>query len=96
MPVSVLLIEGDAQHADAVVRALVSGPLGWQIEVAHSIAQAQALLEQRRPPFDAVLVAQALSDGSAAESSPSGRPWKETTFSRRSRSRAALRAVVKR
>ena len=43
MPVSVLLIEGDAQHADAVVRALVGGPLAWQVEVAHSIAQAQAL-----------------------------------------------------
>ena len=65
MPVSVLLIEGDAQHADAVVRALVGGPLAWQVEVAHSIAQAQALLEQPRPPFDAVLVAHALSDGSA-------------------------------
>ena len=36
------MIEGDAQHADAVVRALVSGPLVWQVEVAHSIAQAQA------------------------------------------------------
>ena len=31
----------------------------------YSIAQAQALLEQPRPPFDAVLVAHALSDGSA-------------------------------
>jgi len=65
MPVSVLLIEGDAQHADAVVRALVGGPLGWRVDVAHSVAQARALLGQPGPPFDAVLVAHALADGSA-------------------------------
>jgi len=65
MPVSVLLIEGDAQHADAVVRALVGGPLGWRVDVAPSVAQARALLGQPGPPFDAVLVAHALADGSA-------------------------------
>ncbi len=65
MPVSVLLIEGDAQHADAVVRALVGGPLGWRVDVAPSVAQARALLGQPDPPFDAVLVAHALADGSA-------------------------------
>ncbi len=63
MPVSVLLIESDPRHAQAVVDALVDPWSGWRVDVAESLAQAREQLAQGRP--DIVLVAQRTVDGSA-------------------------------
>ena len=63
MPISVLLIEDDREHARALVDALVDPWLGWRVEVAPSLAQAQAWLETHTP--DILLVCQHFEDGSA-------------------------------
>jgi diguanylate cyclase (GGDEF)-like protein/PAS domain S-box-containing protein len=63
MPISVLLIEDDREHARALVDALVDPWLGWRVEVAPSLAQAQAWLQDHTP--DILLVCQHFSDGSA-------------------------------
>lgn len=63
MPVSLLLIEGCEDRAQAVVGALVDQWLGWHVEVAPTLWQARSLLACRH--FDVVLTAQRLSDGSA-------------------------------
>ncbi|MFN3439694.1 MAG: EAL domain-containing protein [Acidovorax sp.] len=63
MPISVLLIESDQHHAQAVVDALVDPWSGWQVEVAVSLAQAREQLAQGRT--DIVLAAQRMVDGSA-------------------------------
>ena len=63
MPISVLLIESDHHHAQAVVDALVDPWSGWQVEVAVSLAQAREQLAQGRT--DIVLAAQRMVDGSA-------------------------------
>ncbi|NMM76689.1 EAL domain-containing protein [Acidovorax sp. SRB_24] len=63
MPVSVLLIEGCEDHAQAVVRALADPWLGWRVAVAPTLSQAHALREQHS--FDIVLTAQRVSDGTA-------------------------------
>ncbi|KRC29097.1 EAL domain-containing protein [Acidovorax sp. Root219] len=63
MPISVLLIEDDPEHARALVDALVDPWLGWRVEVAPSLAQAQAWLENHTP--DILLVCQHFEDGSA-------------------------------
>src|SRR3990167_5590690 len=63
MPVSVLLIEGSEDHAQAVTRALVDPWLDWRLLRAASVGQARALLAGER--IDIVLVARRLHDGSA-------------------------------
>ena len=66
MPVSVLLIEGDASHATAAVQALACAQPDWRVAVAATLAQARALL-QADTPFDAALAAQHLADGAAPD-----------------------------
>ncbi len=63
MPVSVLLIEGCEDHAQAVVRALADPWLGWRVAVAPTLSQARALRAQHS--FDIVVTAQRVSDGTA-------------------------------
>ncbi len=63
MPISILLIESDLRHAQAVVDALADPWSGWRVEVAQSLAQAQDCLERNKP--DIVLAAQRTVDGSA-------------------------------
>ncbi len=63
MPISVLLIEDDREHARALVEALVDPWLGWRVEVAPSLALAQAWLQNHSP--DILLVCQHFEDGSA-------------------------------
>ena len=63
MPISILLIESDHHHAQAVVDALADPWSGWRVDVAQSLAQARDHLEHSRP--DIVLAAQRSVDGSA-------------------------------
>ena len=63
MPASILLIESDRQHAQAVADALADPWSGWQVEIADSLAQARMYLAHSRP--DIVLAAQRTVDGSA-------------------------------
>ena len=63
MPVSVLLIEGSEDHAQAVTRALVDPWMDWRLLRAASVGQARALLAGEC--IDIVLVARRLHDGSA-------------------------------
>ncbi len=63
MPVSVLLIEGRDDHAQAVTQALVDPWLDWHLLRASTVEQAQALLTGEH--IDIVLVARCLQDGSA-------------------------------
>lgn len=63
MPVSVLLIEGSDDHAQAVTGALVDPWLDWRLLRAATVAQARNLLTSES--IDIVLVARRLSDGSA-------------------------------
>lgn len=63
MSVSLLLIEGRQDRAQAIVGALVDQWLGWHVNVAPTLWQARALLAYRS--FDVVLTAQRLADGSA-------------------------------
>jgi len=63
MPVSVLLIEGRDDHAQAVTRALVDPWLDWRLLRAATVEQARDLLASES--IDIVLVARRLGDGSA-------------------------------
>lgn len=63
MPVSVLLIEGSNDHAEAITRALVDPWLDWRLLRADTVECARTLLA--REGIDIVLVARRLSDGSA-------------------------------
>jgi diguanylate cyclase (GGDEF)-like protein/PAS domain S-box-containing protein len=63
MPISILLIESDHHHAQAVVDALADPWSGWRVDVAQSLAQARDHLGHSRP--DIVLAAQRSVDGSA-------------------------------
>jgi diguanylate cyclase (GGDEF)-like protein/PAS domain S-box-containing protein len=63
MPISVLLIDGDCVHAQAVVQALVDPWLDWKVEVAPSFAQARPILARRQT--DVVLTARSMADGTA-------------------------------
>src|SRR3990167_6738092 len=63
MPVSVLLIEGSEDHAQAVTRALVDPWLDWRLLRASTVEQARALLAGES--VDIVLVVPRLHDGSA-------------------------------
>ena len=63
MPVSVLLIEGSDDHAQAVTGALVDPWLDWRLLRATTVEQARSLLTSES--IDIVLVARRLSDGSA-------------------------------
>ena len=63
MPIRILLIESDHEHAQAVSQALCDPWLVWHVEVAASIKQAVALLADQA--FDVVIAAQRLVDGTA-------------------------------
>ncbi|HTH12170.1 MAG TPA: EAL domain-containing protein [Acidovorax sp.] len=63
MPITILLIDSDAHHAQQVVHALADPWSGWRVEVATSLAQARERLLQHKP--DIVLAAQRTVDGSA-------------------------------
>jgi len=63
MPISILLIESDHHHAQAVVDALADPWSGWRVDVAASLADARAQLQGHAP--DIVLAAQRTVDGSA-------------------------------
>jgi len=65
MPISILLIESDHTHAQAVAGALADPWSGWQVEVCASLAHAREHLQQphRRP--DIVLAAQNTLGGTA-------------------------------
>ncbi|MBO9680238.1 MAG: EAL domain-containing protein [Acidovorax sp.] len=69
MSVSVLLIEGDANHAAAIAQALAGARPGWRTEAAATLAQARGLLQAgaAAASFDAVLAAQHLADGTALD-----------------------------
>lgn len=63
MPISVLLIDGDSVHAQAVIHALVDPWLGWTVEVAPSLAQARRILTRQQ--IDVVLTVRSMADGTA-------------------------------
>ncbi|PTT19743.1 diguanylate cyclase [Acidovorax sp. HMWF029] len=63
MPISILLIEGDHAHAQAVAGALADPWSGWQVDVRASLVQAREYLQQHRP--DIVLAAQSTLGGTA-------------------------------
>ncbi|WP_343734043.1 EAL domain-containing protein [Acidovorax sp.] len=63
MPISVLLIESDHPHAQAVAGALADPWSGWRVDVVESITEAREYLLRHRP--DIVLAAQRTMDGSA-------------------------------
>ena len=63
MPISILLIESDHHHAQALVDALADPWSGWRVDVAASLADAREHLGHSRP--DIVLAAQRTVDGSA-------------------------------
>ena len=63
MPISVLLIESDHPHAQAVAGALADPWSGWSVDVVESITEAREHLLRHRP--DIVLAAQRTMDGSA-------------------------------
>ncbi|PJI95443.1 PAS domain S-box-containing protein/diguanylate cyclase (GGDEF)-like protein [Acidovorax sp. 69] len=68
MPISVLLIESDPHHAQAVVGALADPWSGWRVDVSVSLADASAYLAVHRP--DIVLAAQSTMGGSAFDLLP--------------------------
>lgn len=63
MPISVLLIESDHPHAQAVARAEARPLVGLGVDVVESITEAREHLLRHRP--DIVLAAQRTMDGSA-------------------------------
>ena len=63
MPISVLLIDGDSVHAQAVVHALVDPWLDWTVEVAPSLAHARRILARQQT--DVVLAVRSMVDGTA-------------------------------
>jgi DNA-binding response OmpR family regulator len=63
MPISVLLIDGDCAHAQAVVGALVDPWLDWTVEVAPSLAHARPVLSRQQT--DVVLTVRRVVDGTA-------------------------------
>ena len=66
MPISILLIESDPLHAQAVVDALADPWSGWKVDVAASQQAAVAFLGRNAAsPPDIVLAAQRTVDGSA-------------------------------
>ncbi len=56
MSISILLIESDPGHAQALAEALSDPWSGWRVDVSASLAQAQGYLARQRP--DIVLAAQ--------------------------------------
>ena len=65
MPVSILLIESDSDHAQALVDALADPWAGWRVDVSASLAHAKEYLARHRP--DIVLVAQQTVGAAAFE-----------------------------
>jgi Response regulator containing CheY-like receiver, AAA-type ATPase, and DNA-binding domains len=63
MPISVLLIDDDCAHAQAVVGALVDPWLDWAVEVAPSLAHARPVLARQQT--DVVLTVRRVVDGTA-------------------------------
>ena len=63
MPITILLIESDPEHARAVAEALADPWSGWRVEVAVSLEEAQAKLQRHTP--DIVLAAHRTVGGAA-------------------------------
>ncbi len=63
MSTTVLLIESDLHHAQALVRAVADRGLAWHVDLAQNLAQGRGALE--RAKFDVVLVRHEVADGSA-------------------------------
>ncbi|WP_311223279.1 MULTISPECIES: EAL domain-containing protein [unclassified Acidovorax] len=63
MPISVLLVDSDAAHSRALVRALADAWLGWRVELAPTVADAWQHLAAGG--FDVIVAAEQLADGGA-------------------------------
>jgi len=63
MSLSILLVDGDAAHAQALVRALADAWLGWRVDVAPTVADAWGYLAAVR--CDVIVAAEHLPDGGA-------------------------------
>ncbi|WP_087748079.1 MULTISPECIES: EAL domain-containing protein [unclassified Acidovorax] len=63
MPISVLLIDGDSDHAQSVVHALVDPWLDWTVDMAPTLAQARRILARQQ--IDVVLTVRSMADGTA-------------------------------
>jgi diguanylate cyclase (GGDEF)-like protein/PAS domain S-box-containing protein len=63
MPITVLLIDNDREHAQAMVAALADPWLGWRVDVVHTV---QAGIDRvRQQGVDIAICSQQLEDGSA-------------------------------
>ena len=56
MPICVLLIDNNACHAQVVVSALADPWLGWQVDVATSVAGLRAVLAGLTPADNGALI----------------------------------------
>ncbi|MFN3376191.1 MAG: EAL domain-containing protein [Burkholderiaceae bacterium] len=63
MSISVLLVESDPDHAQAVVQALSDAWLGWRVVPSATVSEALEVIAHHR--VDVVLMAQRLTDGTA-------------------------------
>ena len=63
MAISVLFIEGEADHVQAMCARVASEGLDWDLRVASSLSQARQLVTKQA--FDVLAVSQNLSDGHA-------------------------------
>ncbi|MDH4446008.1 MAG: EAL domain-containing protein [Acidovorax sp.] len=63
MPITILFVESDPRHAQAVKDALADPWSGWTVDVATTLADTHAYLTTRRP--DVVLAAERTMGGSA-------------------------------
>jgi diguanylate cyclase (GGDEF)-like protein/PAS domain S-box-containing protein len=72
MPLNLLLIDSDAEHAQALLQVLAQEGLAWNVEKAYSLTQARGALARQR--FDVVLVRHELPDGSAFDLPTSSAP----------------------
>ena len=63
MPITVLLIDNDREHAQALVSALADPWLGWRVDVTSSVQAARERLRQQA--VDIVVCTQQVDDGGA-------------------------------
>ena len=63
MPITVLLIESDVPHAQAVAHALADAWSGWRVDGVSTVSEARGYLQRARP--DIVLAAQQTVGGAA-------------------------------
>jgi len=63
MSLSILLVDGDAAHAQALGRALADAWLGWRVDVAPTVADAWGYLAAVR--CDVIVAAEQVADGGA-------------------------------